>query len=139
MEEKGDRGDPVEAATNLSVLVSLSRAGWVCPAGVAPRCGAGACSRPGRGCGAWRGEELQYIFLGSPELLEGASPGAGEEAGLPAGSFLCVHFKVQLPSPVSLSWLVVPDPTKLTLWLPLDKAGQDSHPALSVASFTRGV
>ena len=25
-------GEPVEAASNLSVLVSLSRAGWVCPA-----------------------------------------------------------------------------------------------------------
>lgn len=61
----------MEVTSNLSVL---SPCPWQAGSALqvwAPRCGAGACSRPGRGRGTWRGEGPQYFFLGSPELLEG--------------------------------------------------------------------
>ena len=67
-------GTPVEVASDLSILASLSLAGSVCPSGVnLPGVGLGPAVGKGEAVAPGELEELQYIFLGSPELLEGGS------------------------------------------------------------------
>lgn len=82
----------------------------------------------GRGEAGAPGElvELQYIFLGSPELLEGGTylweqPGGWRGSWAPSMHLSLSQSQVWPYTSASLSWLFVADSTNLTVWLPLDK------------------